>query len=95
MKRKDGIYLYEPEDYVSCLLCYRKGQLVGTLNHYNIDIPEFREKKGNVFIVVKPLYQGKGIATKLLEMGIEKFNINLDNQTYTKDGKLFLKKFKK
>lgn len=94
MKRKDGIYLYEPEETVSCLLCYRRGKLVGTLNHFNIDFPEYDEKKGNVFVVVKPSYRGKDIATELVNRGVVQFNINFGQQTYTDSGKEFYEKYK-
>ena len=95
-RRKDGYYLWnntdDTENTVSCILCYRGGRLVGTLNHFNIDFPEQNEKKGNVFVCVKPSYQGKGIATELVKRGMKEFNINLQQQTYTPDGKKLYEK---
>lgn len=74
------------DKYVDCLLLYNeKQELVGIFNHFPFDFPPY-EQKGNMAIWIKPTEQGKGLGKKLLTEGVNRFQINLKQQTYTKQG---------
>jgi len=82
--------------YVDCLL-YRneEGDLIGILNHYPMDVPPF-EIKGNFGIWIKPENQRQGIATKLLQEALNRYDdITIEQQKYTPEGLKFITNFLK
>ena len=72
--------------YVDCLL-YRdkKGVVIGILNHFPKAMPPY-EKKGNVTLFVDPTQQRQGIGSKLMREAGKRWNINLAQQAYTREG---------
>jgi hypothetical protein len=79
--------------WVDCLLYYGDdNSLQGILNHYPVDVPP-DQKSGSVNIQVRSDKRRTGIATVLLNEGINRFKINLKNQEYTHSGERFIQKF--
>lgn len=87
----------EPGNWVDCLLYRdRDGEILGILNYYNQDEYQngvLTEKKGNFCIFTAPKAQRQGIGKKLLEEGIKRYNIVLEDQMWTPQGFELLKSF--
>lgn len=79
-----------PGPPVDCLLWRDpEGVLRGILNHYPIAIPPF-EEAGNVNVWVDPDWQRRGIATALCEAAMQRWPVDLDQQSYTPAGAAFV-----
>jgi hypothetical protein len=68
-----------------------KGELVGILNHYPVDMP--LEKKGNFNIFIDPKAKRQGIATALVSEAIKRYNVDLRQQRYSREGAAFINEF--
>ena len=74
------------EEPVNCLLYYGKdGRLAGILNHYAVDYPPY-EQAGNANTFVHPLKRRQGIATALLKEAMRRWDIDLSQQQYSREG---------
>jgi RNA:NAD 2'-phosphotransferase (TPT1/KptA family) len=92
-KGKPGIGYFKgkvPGGHVDALL-HRdpKGKLVGVLYHYPQDLPPY-EQKGNINVLVDPAHQRQGIASGLLREADKRWDINLQQQSWTSEGKAFI-----
>jgi GNAT superfamily N-acetyltransferase len=85
--------------WVDCLLWRDEhGKLRGVLNRFPMHIPPERvgrfmiagERKGNIFILVDPDWQRRGIATALLDQARSRWKIKFEQQEYTPDGAAFI-----
>lgn len=78
---------------VDCLL-YRgtDGGLLGILNHYAVDYPPF-EKAGNVLVLVHPEHRRSGIGMALMLEALDRWDIDPDQQKYSRGGIALVKKF--
>ena len=75
---------------VHCLLYYGHTNILeGILNYYPIDLFPW-QKRGSVNILVRHDRRRNGIATSLLDEAINRWNIKLEKQEYTKDGERFI-----
>jgi 8-oxo-dGTP pyrophosphatase MutT (NUDIX family)/predicted ABC-type ATPase len=87
-----GEFPNEPNIWVDCLLWRdEKGELVGILNHYPMDMP--LEKKGNFNIFIDPKAKRQGIATALVSEAIKRYNVDLRQQRYSREGAAFINEF--
>ena len=87
-----GEFPNEPNIWVDCLLWRdEKGELVGILNHYPVDMP--LEKKGNFNIFIDPKAKRQGIATALVSEAIKRYNVDLRQQRYSREGAAFINEF--
>lgn len=87
-----GEFPNEPGRWVDCLLWRdNKGNLVGILNHYPMDMP--LEKKGNFNIFIDPKAKRQGIASALVAEAIKRYNVDLRQQRYSKEGAEFINEF--
>ena len=85
--------------WVDCLL-YRddSGKVIGILNHYPFalvdpDDPRIVERRGNINIFIDPKHQGKGIATKLVDEAVSRYNVDLRRQRYSEEGANFINRY--
>lgn len=72
--------------WVDCLLRYEGGELVGILNHYPVDIKPW-ERRGNVTVWIHPDHRRQGIGQHLLTRAVERWQVDLDAQRYTRPGR--------
>lgn len=89
-------WMEEQGKWVDCLL-FRddNGRIRGILNHYPFELtdPEdssVTEKKGNINIFIDPLYKNKQVGTKLLDEAITRYDVDLNQQTYSAEGAAFV-----
>lgn len=89
---------------VEYLLLYDEGKLRGIAQYVPKDIRfadlpdmppglenELAEKAGNLNIAVHPAHRRKGFGTRLLWKAQERWSVNLNDQSYTPDGKALVK----
>ena len=71
-------------------LCWRdeRGLLRGVLNYYQEN--NYWENKGNANLFVDPEWYGKGIGTALLLEAMNRWQIDFQQQKYTKQGASFV-----
>ena len=97
---EDGISYYEATSQslklkIDCLLFRKNGKILGILNKFNDDVPHLGEKKGNFLVIVHPQYQKKGIGTQLLKEAIKRWDVNLEQQYWTPEGRFLLKRIQR
>ena len=86
-KGEPGIHYFRGElgagRWVDCLLHYDEdGTLSGILNHFPQDIPPY-EKKGAANVWVRPDRRRQGIATKLGEHALTRWELYGEDQNWT------------
>ena len=75
-----------------------KGEILGILNHYPQNMPAEipggpSERKGNVNIFINPKNKKSGIGTALLKEAVERFDVDLNRQRYSREGAAFVNSF--
>lgn len=79
--------------WVDCLLKFdTELQLVGILNHFPVDAPPW-EVAGNITMFVRPDRYRRGIATELMDEARRRWNVNLNQQEFTRDGAAFVNRY--
>ena len=85
--------------WVDCLL-FRddSGKVIGILNYYPFalvdpDDPRIVEKRGNINIFIDPKHKNKGIATKLVDEAVSRYNVDLRRQRYSEEGANFINNY--
>jgi GNAT superfamily N-acetyltransferase len=72
-----------------------QGQLLGIMDYFMKDTPDGKAKRGDVIIIVKPGYRGRGIGMELLKEAMEIWNLDLKQQKYTPLGFQLLEAYMK